>query len=282
VAVVDPALVGDVVERTDVEDPVADRGGPASLLQPIDTSPRNASAAATRITLTLTPLPLTVTKSNVTLGNMTSTKPHRHAHAHERLTRRAERRSELLDAAVRAIRRVGPTVSMDAIAAEAGVTKPILYRHFGDRIGLASALAEQFGAQLVAELDAALGQQLAPQELLAATIDAYLAFVERDPHLYNFLVGRLGAPVGTEVANGLVTQVGQRVALVLGEQLRAVGADSGPAEPWAFGIVGMVHLAGDWWLERRTLTRARLVADLSALLWNGLGSLTPPHPEEAR
>ena len=94
-AVVDPALVGDVVERTDVEDPVADRDGPASLLQPIDTSPRNASAAATRITLTLTPLPLTVTKSNVTLGNMTSTKPHRHAHAHERLTRRAERRSEL-------------------------------------------------------------------------------------------------------------------------------------------------------------------------------------------
>jgi len=209
---------------------------------------------------------------------MPSTRPHRRAHTHDRTVRRAERRAELLEAAVRAIRQIGPTVSMDAIAAEAGVTKPIIYRHFGDRVGLANALAEEFGAQLVAELDAALSKDLPPDQLLAATIDAYLAFVERDPNLYSFLVGRLGAPVGTEAANGLVAQVGQRVALVLGEQLRAIGVDSGPAEPWAFGIVGLVHLAGDWWLERRTVTRARLVEDLTTLLWNGLGSLTPPTP----
>jgi len=209
---------------------------------------------------------------------MPSTRPHRRAHTHDRTVRRAARRAELLEAAVRAIRRVGPTVSMDAIAAEGGVTKPIIYRHFGDREGLANALAEQFGAELVAELDAALTKDLPPDQLLAATIDAYLAFVERDPNLYSFLVGRLGAPVGTEAGNGLVTQVGQRVALVLGEQLRAIGVDSGPAEPWAFGIVGLVHLAGDWWLERRTVTRARLVEDLTTLLWNGLGSLTPPTP----
>src|SRR4051795_9947056 len=191
----------------------------------------------------------------------------------DRIARRAARRVELLDAAVRAIRRDGPRVSMDAIAAEAGVTKPIVYRHFGDRVGLASALADQFGAALVAELDEAFGQDLPPDQLLRATIDAYLAFVERDPNLYSFLVGRLGAPVGTDVANGLVAQVGQRVALVLGEQLRALGIDSGPAEPWGFGIVGMVHLAGDWWLERRTVTRARLADDLSTLLWHGLGGL---------
>jgi AcrR family transcriptional regulator len=171
-------------------------------------------------------------------------------------------------------------VSMDVIAAEAGVTKPIVYRHFGDRVGLASALADQFGTALVAELDDALTQDLPPEQLLRATIDTYLAFVERDPQLYSFLVGRLGAPVGAEVANGLVGQVGSRVALVLGEQLRGLGIDSGPAEPWAFGIVGMVHLAGDWWLERRTMTRARLVDDITALLWTGLGGLVPARREE--
>jgi len=215
---------------------------------------------------------------------MTSTRT-RHGREHgseDRALRRANRRAELLEAAVRAIRRDGPRVSMDVIAAEAGVTKPILYRHFGDRVGLASALAEQFGAALVAELDAALTQELPPEQLLRATIDTYLSFVERDPRLYSFLVGRLGAPVGAEVANGLVTQVGQRVALVLGEQLRSLGIDSGPAEPWAFGIVGMVHLAGDWWLERRTVTRARLVDDITTLLWGGLGGLTTPREEEER
>jgi AcrR family transcriptional regulator len=213
---------------------------------------------------------------------MTMARERGHLRDQDRNARRAARRAGLLEAAVRAIRRDGPTVSMDVIAAEAGVTKPIVYRHFGDRVGLASALAEQFGTALVAELDDALTQDLPPEQLLRATIDAYLAFVERDPHLYSFLVGRLGAPVGAEVANGLVAQVGTRVALVLGEQLRNLGIDSGPAEPWAFGIVGMVHLAGDWWLERRTMTRARLVDDITALLWHGLGGLVPAPQEEER
>jgi AcrR family transcriptional regulator len=213
---------------------------------------------------------------------MSSTRPRQHLREHDRTVRRAARRTELLDAAVRAIRRDGPLVSMDVIAAEAGVTKPIVYRHFGDRVGLASALAEQFGAALVADLDEALSRDLPPEQLLRATIDAYLAFVERDPQLYSFLVGRLGAPVGTDMANGLVTQVGTRVALVLGEQLRTLGIDSGPAEAWAFGIVGMVHLAGDWWLERRTMTRARLVEDITTLLWHGLGGLVPAPQEDDR
>src|SRR6266508_3048551 len=45
---------------------------------------------------------------------------------------REERREELLDAAERAIRRIGPQASMEELAAEAGITKPILYSHFGD------------------------------------------------------------------------------------------------------------------------------------------------------
>src|SRR3954463_9018501 len=98
------------------------------------------------------------------MSNMTSTRP-RHVRDHDRTARRAARRTELLEAAVRAIRRDGPGVSMDVIAAEAGVTKPIIYRHFGDRIGLATALADQFGAALVAELDDALTQALPPEQL---------------------------------------------------------------------------------------------------------------------
>lgn len=43
------------------------------------------------------------------------------------------RRRELLEAADRVVLRDGPQASMNAIAAEAGITKPILYRHFGDK-----------------------------------------------------------------------------------------------------------------------------------------------------
>jgi len=211
---------------------------------------------------------------------MPPTRERSHPRDRDRTARRAARRTELLDAAVRAIRRDGPGVSMDVIAAEAGVTKPIVYRHFGDRAGLASALAEQFGAGLIAELDDALTRDLPPDQLLRTTIDAYVGFVERDPQLYSFLVGRLGASASNELTNGIISQVGSRVALVLGEQLRALGLDSGPAEVWAYGIVGMVHLAGDWWLERQTMTRTRLVDDLTTLLWTCFVGISTNHREE--
>jgi AcrR family transcriptional regulator len=189
----------------------------------------------------------------------------------ERDERRAARREELLDAAMAAIRRDGPAVSMEAIAAEAGVTKPILYKHFGDRDGLAGAIAGRVAAELVATVGASLGADVPPRQLLHSTVDAYLTYIERDPHVYRFLVSRLGATDGVGAGDDLMSEIGRRVAVVLGEQLRQVGFDSGAAEPWAFGIVGMVHLAGDWWLGTRTMPRARLTEYLCDLLWRGLG-----------
>ena len=52
---------------------------------------------------------------------------------------RAERRPQLLDAAVGRDPAMGPGVTMEQLAKAGGVTKPILYRHFGDRDGLIQA-----------------------------------------------------------------------------------------------------------------------------------------------
>jgi len=187
--------------------------------------------------------------------------------------RRAARREELLAGAINVIRRDGPLASMDAIAAEAGVTKPIVYRHFGDRDGLTQAVATQFAGELMAELRGALAGSDQPEAILRATIDAYIGFIERDPQIYRFVVQAppTASPEGLTLA-GFVRQVGQEVSVVIGEGMRQIGADSGAAEPWAFGIVGMVHLAGDWWLERRSMPRRRLVNYLTELVWNGMGA----------
>ena len=55
-------------------------------------------------------------------------------------------------------------------------------------------------------------------------------------------------------------------------RLRLAGRDPGAALPWAYGIVGLVHQAGDWWVDDQTMTRDALVDDLVTLLWDGLGS----------
>ena len=193
----------------------------------------------------------------------------------DRAARREKRRGELLDAAIVAIRRDGEAASMEAIAAEAGVTKPIIYKHFGDRSGLSAAIGERFSGELVGAIEAALAHtELEPQQLLRSTIDTYLRFIEQDPQLYRFLVASLRVPAAANDQTGIVAAVGQRVALVLGEVLRANGRDSGAAEPWAFGIVGMVHLAGDWWVERRTMPRETLADYLTVLLFEGLASVS--------
>ncbi|MEY2568910.1 MAG: hypothetical protein QOE35_3439 [Actinomycetota bacterium] len=194
----------------------------------------------------------------------------RHDHT-DRDTRRLERRQGLLDAAVEVIRRDGPNVSMEAIAAAAGVSKPIVYRHFGDRSGLVAALANRFSDDLMGALQASLQRDAEPRDLLVGTIDAFLAFVEKEPNLYRFVVQHDDG--GAEEMAGFVRQVAQQVAIVLGERLRQIGHDSGAAEPWAYGLVGMVHFAGDWWIERGAMPRARLVEYLTALVWDGLAAL---------
>jgi AcrR family transcriptional regulator len=185
--------------------------------------------------------------------------------------RKQERRMELLDAAVRAIREHGPRATMEQLSAAGGVTKPILYRHFGDRDGLIRAIGQRFAAELLDSVQSSLVTDATPRGLLSSTVDAYLAFLERDPNLYRFLIQPSTSAAFMENDDGgsLIDEVARRVASVIGEQLRSAGLDSGPAEPWAYGIVGMVHLAGDWWLDHRTMPRERLTGYVADLLWRG-------------
>lgn len=164
---------------------------------------------------------------------------------------------------------------MEDLAKAAGVTKPILYRHFGHRDGLTAALATRFAEGLQTTLASALVAGNAPRETLEKTIDAYLEFVERDPEIYRFLVQHLIAshPDDELSVGNFLRQVSTQVALVLGDQLRAANLDSGGAEPLAHGIVGMVHAAGDWWLDRQTMSRAQVGAYVSGLLWSGMAGL---------
>jgi AcrR family transcriptional regulator len=186
--------------------------------------------------------------------------------------RRELRRVELLDAADRVIRRSGPSVSMDEIASEAGVTKPILYRHFGDKDGLYEALAQRYVDELMRELDrdSKAGDARAR---LASRIDAYLSYVERNPERYRFILGAAEHP-GT---SGIVAEFRQRrvnaCATRAAESLRRAGLDPEIAEPWAHAMCGMVRSAGIWWLERPAMPRAELVEHLTALLWEGLAPL---------
>lgn len=169
-----------------------------------------------------------------------------------------------------AIRADGAQVSMEQLARAGGVTKPILYRHFGDRDGLVRAIGDRYADALVAEVVGSL-TATEPRLILSETIGAYLAFLEADSELYRFLTTHVR--VDSDSGSALIDSVARQVARTIGDQLRSQGLDAGGSEPFAFGIVGMVHQAGDWWLRTGTMSREALAAYLTDLLWAGFAGM---------
>jgi AcrR family transcriptional regulator len=183
--------------------------------------------------------------------------------------RRPGRRDELLAAALDVIRRVGPGASMDEMAAESGITKPVLYRYFGDREGLITAVGERFSERLVTRLEAALADaDQEPVVMIRAAVEAYVAFIEEDQALYGFLTNLvpLGGPAGVAV----IGRIADSIAKVIGDVLAGLGLDDRPATTWAHGVVGMVHFTGARWARSPDIPRDRLVDDVVALVAYGL------------
>jgi len=201
----------------------------------------------------------------------------------DRHIERAARREALIDAAVSCIRREGAGASMEDIAREAGVTKPILYRYFRHRAELEDAIATRFTGDISARMRRVLTRDGHPLELLVDAIDAYVQVVERDTEVYRFLVhGRPTTVAGDDAIQNFMRRLGDEIGLVLGERARELNLDSGPAEVWGHGIVGMVAASVDWWVDRRVLPRKRLVEFLASLLWGGFRDAMradPGHPE---
>ncbi|MGW2085149.1 TetR family transcriptional regulator [Streptomyces sp. NPDC001880] len=200
--------------------------------------------------------------------------------AERQRTAAESRRRELLEAADRVVLRDGPGASMNAIAAEAGITKPILYRHFGDKGGLYRALAKRHTDALLIALRAALDAPAERRRRVESTLDTYLAAIEARPQVYRFLMhpaddaapaAERGFDVGRHSAP-LLRRLGEELALVIAERVD-LGPDSeAMARIWGHGIVGMMHAAGDWWLGERPCSREQLVSSLADLLWGRLSA----------
>lgn len=189
------------------------------------------------------------------------------------------RRRELLEAADRVVLRDGPKASMNAIAAEAGITKPILYRHFGDKAGLYQALAVRHTDALLDSLRAALDAPAERRSRVEATLDTYLTAIEARPQVYRFLMHpaedsqapERGFDVGLHSAP-LLRRLGEELAQVIGERVDLGPGGERLARVWGHGIVGMMHAAGDWWLGERPCERTELVSALTDLLWGRLAT----------
>ena len=194
---------------------------------------------------------------------------------------RRTRREQLVDATLVAVGKHGAGVGMEEIAAEAGTSKTVVYRHFSDRTELYVAVCTRVASHLLPKLRDAIETSEQPRQMVAAAIETYLAFLEADPELYRFVVHQqvLDRPANGDPISNLSDLIGDQASAIVGLALQRAGHDPRAAAPWGHGVVGMVRSAADWWLRAdRPMLRSELAAHLTDLAWAGLSGVVTPAP----
>ena len=193
---------------------------------------------------------------------------------------RRARREQLVDATLAAVGRHGAGVGMEEIAAEAGTSKTVVYRHFADRSELCVAVCSRVADQLTRKLREAMGSSSDPRQMVGAAVDTYLTFLEADPEVYRFVVTHSPAgDDGRDPISGLSALVGEEVGGLVAGFLTRAGQDTAAAAPWGHGVIGLVRAAADWWLRAdRPMPRAQLATHLTDLAWAGLSGVVGPAP----
>lgn len=179
-------------------------------------------------------------------------------------------RAALLAAAERLIRDRGPSVSLQAIAAEAGVTKPTLYREVGDRDALVNALAERLALRMAEATAALVARASSPREGLGNLVAGYLDLAARDRHLYLFVTAGVSGEDRVQQSLRLADGAASQFAEPIAAYRAARGADPGVARVWSYGLLGALHFVTLWWLRDRPAAIEVVTEQITALLWSGM------------
>ena len=166
-------------------------------------------------------------------------------------------------------------ISIDDIAAEARISKGLLYHYFGSKRGFYVATVRKAASGLLLQLGPDLS--LPPSERLSSGLGAYLTFVEAHAGAYVALM-RSGTFADPEVLEIVETT---RAAIVHRIQEEGLGI-AGPRPVFRVAVksfIGAVEAAALEWLERRDVPKEVLVTLLSEMLVHAVTVASRLDPE---
>jgi AcrR family transcriptional regulator len=185
---------------------------------------------------------------------------------------RDERRSQLLDAAREVFVSSGyHAAAMDAIALQAGISKPILYQHFPGKLELYLALLDAGSESLEAAVRAALAATDDNHERVNATIRAYFAFMADPDSTFRlvFESDLTSEPAVRERVDAVMQACTLAVSDVIAEDTEL---DREAAMLLAAGLTGAAQVAARWWLTQDgPLSRSTAETLVASLAWRGIG-----------
>ena len=178
----------------------------------------------------------------------------------------SERRGAIEEAAARLFAERGSTATtLDDIAAAAGITKPMIYRHFESKQELQLALLAKHRDQLA---QAALAEYDAKEPLearLPAMTDAWFAYLERHPHGARMLLRDAVGDPDIEAFQQELRGMQRAADIALIKEHDPSIAES-QLEPLAEVIRSSLTGLGLWWLERPDVPRSAPVEAMLRVL----------------
>ena len=186
-----------------------------------------------------------------------------------------ERREQLLDVGRALFAEKGfDATSTEEIAARAGVSKPVVYEHFGGKEGLYAVVVDREMSDLLERLTRALSVGH-PRDLVERAALALLTYIEEQTDGFRILTRDSPVAGSSGTFSSLLNDIASQVEHILAREFEAGEMDADLAPMYAQMLVGMVALTGQWWLEERQPTREVVAAHLVNLGWNGLAHLDP-------
>lgn len=190
----------------------------------------------------------------------------------------AERRAQLMEVGRDVFAESGfETAALEVIAFRAGVTKPVIYEHFGSKEGLHAAIVEREMDELVTLVSEAMSRGT-PRERFEAAVVAFMTYAEEEPAGFAVLTRETPSAPTRPGLIRVIDQLTGRVGAIFSRELARAGYDRKVAPLYATALLGMVTQVGRWWAtEGRALSRDEVVRHVAALGWMGLRHL-PKRP----
>ena len=186
----------------------------------------------------------------------------------------SERRNLLLGVAKSVFAELGyDATTVEEIAARAGVSKPVVYEHFGGKEGIYAVIVDRESARLLDMLTSRLGPDIGAREQVHASALAFLDYIEDDPAGFRVLTRDYPAGLSGGGMASLLDGVAAKAEEVLRGFFKRSGVPLESAPLYARALVGMVVHVGGWWAEARTPDKDRVARYLTALVYHGLERL---------
>jgi len=206
-------------------------------------------------------------------------------HQQPRRMARGDRERQIVAVAHRAFATHGyGAVTMETIAREAGVTKPLIYAYFGNKERLYQACMIPAAEALTASLEQAIASADGAQEVLSRGVRAFFAYVDEDRDAWRVLFDET-VPAGGVIARR-VAEHRDRIRRLFQDAIeqnmtaeqRRNPLASEVGEALAVAVMAGTEALAHWWLSTGKLSAEHAAELLIATLRPGIDRISDQRP----